>query len=109
MATVSKSDLLTKRFGVHDVEIEGVGTVKVRPLSRAEALTLQGKEMPVEVSDRKLIAMAMVEPRLTEDEVAQWQDSSPAGEIGQVAVKVLQLSGMEERATAKEEYRRFRD
>jgi len=105
---VSKADLLKKRFGVEEVEIEGVGTVKVRPLTRAEALELQGREMGVAEMERCLVSLALVEPKLTEDEVATWQENSPAGELQPVAAAIVRLSGMEQTA-AKEAVKQFRD
>ena len=107
MGTVSKADLLKRRFGVEDVAIEGVGTVKVRALSRAEALSLQGVEMTVEDMERKLLALAMVDPKLTEDEVAQWQANSPAGELQPVVLAITRMSGLEQTA-AKEAVQQFR-
>lgn len=105
--SVSKADLLKARFGVEDVEIAGVGTVKVRALTRGQALQVQGQEMTVAEMERKLIAWAMVEPSLTEEDVQQWQDSSPAGELQVVTDAIVRLSGMESGAS-KEAMKRFR-
>lgn len=105
---VTKSALLAKRFGVHDVEVKGVGIVQVRPLSRAEALELQGVELPVAEIERRLLAKALVSPKLTEDEVGRWQANSPADEIEPVANEIARLSGMVSEA-AKEAVKTFRD
>lgn len=106
--TVSKADLLKRRFGVEDVEIPDVGIVKIRPLSRAEALELEGKPMdPVEL-DRKLLALGMVDPKLTEADVAELQANTPAGLMQPVAKAIARLSGMEQTA-AKEAVKRFRN
>lgn len=107
MAAISKVDLLKKRFGVEDVEIPGVGTVQVRPLSRSEALALQGVEMDVATVERKLLALALVSPQLTEGDVAEWQESSPAGELEPVVRAITRLSGMEQSAV-KEAVKQFR-
>jgi hypothetical protein len=93
-APLDKAALLARRFGVHDVEIEGVGVVQVRPLSRAEALAIQGVEMAPAEMERRLLAAAMVAPKLTEDEVGVWQENSPAGELDPVGEAILRLSGM---------------
>lgn len=105
---LDKAALLARRFGVHDVEIPGVGTVQVRPLSRAEALELQGTELPTAVMERQLLAKALVSPALTEDEVRIWQENSPAGELDPVGDAVLTLSGMK-KESAKEAVKTFRD
>jgi hypothetical protein len=106
--TIDKTALLAKRFGVHDVEIPGVGTVQVRPLSRAEALELQGKELDAAVMEQRLLALALVAPKLTEAEVAEWQANSPAGELEPVGDAILVLSGMK-KESAKEAVKTFRD
>jgi hypothetical protein len=93
---LDKAALLAKR-GDRDrreVEIPGFGSVTVRGLTRAEALRIRGRDMDEAEAERLLLAAALVEPRLTEDEVATWQEVSPAGELGPVAEAVLELSGM---------------
>lgn len=104
---VSKTDLLKKRFGVEDVDIPGVGSVQVRPLSRAEALEIQGVELGVAEMERRLLSLALLDPKLTEDEVAQWQANSPAGELQPVVLAITRLSGMEQ-SEPKEAVKQFR-
>lgn len=105
--TVSKEDLLKARFGVEEVEIPGVGTVKVRALSRAQALTLRDKEMSVAEVEQKLLAWALVEPEVTIEDVKAWQENSPAGELQPITAAITRLSGMETSAP-KEAMRKFR-
>lgn len=90
-----KQALLAERgIGLTEVDLGEFGVVKVRALSRQEALKFQGEhdELSAEV---KLLAVALVEPSLTEDEVRQWQKVSPAGELQPVVLAVLKASGME--------------
>lgn len=105
---LSKEALLARRFGVVDVPVDGVGTVQVRPLSRAEALELQGVEMPVAEMERRLLSKALVSPKLTEDDVRAWQENSPAGEIEPIANEIARLSGMVP-DSAKEAVKTFRN
>jgi hypothetical protein len=95
MATVDKAALLAKRFGVEDVEVPDVGTVQIRPLSRAEAHGLRGQEMDEQQMEIRLLALALVEPKLTEADVKEWQEAAPAGELEPVVRAILRLSGME--------------
>lgn len=104
---VDKAALLSKRFGVEDVEVPGVGTVQIRALTRAEALSVRGVEMDAEVLEQKLIAMAMVDPQLTEPEVKEWQGCATAGEIQIIVEAIVRISGMEG-YTAKAAYANFR-
>ena len=103
---MDKEALFARRLGTQVVELDA-GPVIVRALSRGEAMSLRGKEMPVEEMERRLLALAMVDPAMTEDDVRQWQEASPAGEIETVTNAVLKVSGMEVRAD-REAYRRFR-
>lgn len=104
---ISKEALLKKRFGEEEVEVPGVGTVRVRALTRGQALQLEGKEMDVAEMERRLISQAMVEPSLTEEEVGQWQDLTTAGELQVVMEAIVRLSGMEAHA-GKAAYQQFR-
>ena len=106
--TVSKADLMKRRFGVEEVEIPDLGTVKIRPLSRAEALELEGKPMEPVEQDRKLLTIGVMDPKLTEDEWAEVQSNTPAGLMQPVAKAIARLSGMEQ-TTAKEAVKRFRN
>lgn len=104
---VTKEALLKKRFGEEEVEVPDVGTVRVRALTRGQALELQGQEMEVAAMERRLISLAMVEPSLSEEEVGQWQDNTTAGELQGVMEAIVRLSGMEAHA-GKAAYQQFR-
>jgi hypothetical protein len=91
---VDKEALFRPRLAERDVEVPGIGTVRVRSLSRTEALSIKGKEMPAAKMERLILSLAMVDPVLTEDEVKRWQDASPAGETNDVQQAILELSGM---------------
>lgn len=104
---VDKAALLTRRFGTEDVEVPGLGTMQVRALTRAEALSVQGVEMDVEVLEQKLISMALVDPKLTEVEVKEWQACASAGEIQVIVEAIVRISGLEG-YSAKAAYANFR-
>lgn len=99
-----KARLLKPRVPEAEVELPGFGTVRVRGLSRGEALALnKGKELGIikdtATWERKIVALAMVEPTFTEDEVEQWQNASTAGgELDAVTDKITELSGLSEDA-----------
>lgn len=109
MSPVDKAALLAKRgLGTETVQIEGVGEVVVRGMSRAEALSLQKLgDLDAAEMERHLVSMAMVEPALTEDEVRQWQEAAPAGELEPVSEAIQRLSGLAVKQV-KEEMKRFR-
>lgn len=104
---MDKEALLKPRLPEAEVEIPGVGTVRLRGLSRAEAMMIQGIK-GIDATERKLLHLALVDPVMTEAEVGQWQKSAPAGELEPVTDKVTELSGLRE-AAEKAAYKRVRD
>lgn len=113
MATIDKAALLASRgIGTQMVEvtIKGQqGEVEVRGLTRAEVLSIQSiGATNAAVMEQKLLAFAMVNPALTEDEVAQWQNTAPAGELEPISSAIQELSGLKV-AALKEEIQQFRE
>ena len=92
--TVDKKALLARRLGEADHEIEGVGTLRIRGLSRAELLALQALEGGALTSDRRMVSLAVVDPPLTEDDVKTWQENSAPGEIEALTLAIAELSGL---------------
>ncbi len=107
---LGKAALLAERAGqTEDVPLPALGgSVRVRGLTRREALRVQGKQMDAAASERLLLSLAMVEPRLTEDEVGQWQRQAPAGELEPLSAAILRMSGMTATAV-KDEMATFRE
>lgn len=109
MAAVTKADLLAKRSGgTRKVDVPGVGQVEVRGLTRGEALSIQ-KSGALEAADMEalLISLAMVDPALTPDEVRQWQDVAPAGELEPISEAIQEMSGLKA-SVVKEQMQSFR-
>lgn len=104
---MDKELLFKPRITERDVEVDGIGVVRVRALSRAEATRFKGKH-DVEILERQMLAVALVDPKLTEDEVARWQEVAPAGELQVVVDTIVELSGMK-KDVGKQNYADFRD
>lgn len=112
---LTEDDLLAKRADTasglpeDDVEVPFLGGwVTVRGLRRDEVIgvrqaadndpqTLDGKR--VLVLERKMMALAMIQPRMSESKIAQWQTTAVAGELTPVTDKIQELSGMTEGAS----------
>jgi hypothetical protein len=106
---MEKTALLTERLPRDEVEIKGVGTVTVRGLSRYELLLAgKGQNDDVAAMERRMLSMALVDPEMSEDDVAAWQKCSPAGEIMPIVNKINELSGVG-REAQKEAYKSLRD
>lgn len=84
---------------VEEYTIEGVGTVQIRSLSRAEIMEA-GRRFPDDSQqwERFTLSRAMVQPRMSESDVAKWQAACPPGEINGLAMAVNRLSGIEKGA-----------
>lgn len=107
---IDKSQLTSKREeSTAEVDLPSLGgSVKVRGLTRAEALRVQGKQMDSLEAERRLLHLAMVDPLMSEEEVRQWQHVAPAGELQPISDAILRLSGMTADAV-KEAVKSFRD
>jgi hypothetical protein len=92
MATVDKAALLAPRLPEDDIEIPGVGTIRVRALSRAEAMKVQ--RLPAKDRDAHQIALGMMDPPMSVDDVKQWAAASPAAEMEAVSRRIAELSGV---------------
>ena len=109
-AVADKAALLSgEAFGVTVVPLSsGRGVVRIKPLSRAEAMELYDQEMSAAEMERAVLSRACVEPTFTFAEAAQWQEHSGAGgDILTVVEKILEISGMKVGA-GKAAYKRFR-
>lgn len=103
---MDKELLFKPRLTEEDVEIPGVGTVRVRALSRAEAMIVSDVK-GTEARERKILAFGMVDPQMTEAEVGRWQKAATAGEVNAVALRIATISGLLDGA-AKEAVKNFR-
>lgn len=94
---MDKELLFKPRVPEADVDIPGIGIVRVRGLTRAEAMIIQSVK-GTEAIERKMLHFAMVDPKLTEAEAGMWQKASTVGELEAVTRKIQELSGMGEAA-----------
>lgn len=110
-ALASKEQLLTQAPALavgEDFELPSGFVVKIRPLTRGEALKVKGKEMPVDQMEQKLLSFAMVDPKMSERDVKTWQEVCMAGELEGVTQRIAEISGLT-KAEAKEAVATFRD
>lgn len=103
---MDKELLFKPRLPEADVDVPGIGMVRVRGLNRAEAMQVQSAK-GTEATERVILALGMVDPQLTEAEAGRWQKAAPAGEIEPVSRRIAELSGMVEGAE-KEAYKSLR-
>jgi Fe2+ transport system protein FeoA len=105
---LNPDDLAVPRLREADVEVQMYdadgnpfsGMVRVRGLSRLEAIHVQSREGADNI-ERHLLELGMVEPRMTQAQVGAWQKASPGGEMEVVTDKISELSGMKADSTKK--------
>lgn len=114
MTILSKEALLARRsetttgFPEDLVEVASLGgEVRVRGLSRHEVVHVQSLKGAAKI-EQVTISLALLEPAMTEAEVAKWQKVSDWRELDRVTHTVMRLSGMlpEQR---KEAYKEFEE
>lgn len=100
--TLTKEQLTTPRLREQEVPIEGLGTIRIRSLSRKEVLGL--KQFDGSEFEQRLVSLGMVEPAMTPEDVDAWQAASLSDELEQVTREISRVSGMAKGA-AKEAYK----
>lgn len=93
MSHVDISKLLAARLPEKDVEIEGVGTIRVRGLTRGLAILVADTDGTAK-RERLILRHGLVDPVLTDEDVKAWMESAPAGEVDKVVTEIARLSGM---------------
>jgi hypothetical protein len=97
---LDKEQLLKPRLPEAEVQLPGLGVVRVRGLSRAETVHM-GKlavDGDLDASETWLVACGMVDPALDEHEARDWRKAAPGDELTPVVDTILELSGLTEDA-----------
>lgn len=98
---ISKDQLLgSASLAERVIELDGIGAVRIRSLSRAEVLKIERFPEP-EAKDRHIIGCGLLEPALSPAEIQRWQQSAPVNVVGQLTDAIGALSGLRDDA-AKE-------
>jgi hypothetical protein len=100
--SIDKAALFAERLPQRDVPIGDLGTVRVRGLSRFESLKI--RDVPEGQREAHIIAMGIVDPPMTLDEVHRWQAAAPGGEFEPIANAIGELSGLLE-SSEKDAYK----
>lgn len=90
---MDKQALLTSRLPHDTVPIPGLGDVRVRGLSRDEALDVSQVAGTPEF-EPTLLAAGMVDPELTVEEAQEWRRAAGSDEISAVCDRIAELSGL---------------
>ena len=88
--------LARKAGGTEVVELPGGGEVKIRALTRNEVI--EASELDPTGRANYYVATALVEPKLSVDDVAAWAETGAAGDLMAITDAVGRLSHMVEGA-----------
>lgn len=98
MGNLTREQILARKLGTGEVELpDGSGTVRVRGLNRREALEMARVGDIVE-RDIQMVALGLVDPKLSEDDVRMWGEHDDSGTIEAVSRRIGELSRMVEGA-----------
>jgi hypothetical protein len=76
----------------------GQGDVRVRGLSRNEAVALQKLGEDAEALEVRACSLGMLDPAMSEDDVKAWRGVAVAADVQAVAQRISELSNMDEAA-----------
>jgi hypothetical protein len=74
----------------------GQGEVRVRGLSRNEAVALQKLGEDATALEVRACSLGMLDPTLTEEEVAAWREVAVAADVSAVAQRISELSNLDD-------------
>lgn len=94
MERANKNAMMALHLPTDEVELEGLGSVLVRGLSRFEMTEVFELQSDRQKQDTAAVAFAMVEPEMSVEEVIAWRKAGSNAEIEQVAKKINELSGI---------------
>lgn len=95
---IDRETFLKPRLGETVVELDGVGQVRVRALSRTECLRIRDLKDDQAAMERAIIALGLIEPALTDEDVAAWHEQAVPGEVDTLLTAIQSLSALGEGA-----------
>lgn len=104
----TRDEILNRKIGHGTVDVPGLGTFTIRPLSRNEAMRVHRCDTEQE-GENLLVSLGLVEPAMTVDDVEQWaaMDGS-AGDLQALSIAIGTISGMMT-TSGKESYKSLRE
>jgi hypothetical protein len=94
---LTREEILGRKVGHGELNIEGFGTVGIRALTMAEAVEVRALEGRAE-QVYLIISLGMIDPPMTLADVEQWASSDAAGPLNAISEGIAVISGMSEGA-----------
>ncbi|HVW34045.1 MAG TPA: hypothetical protein VHL53_16030 [Acidimicrobiia bacterium] len=97
---IDKAALLAPTVREEDFEIPGKGTVRIRRLNRRQAVELlsMAKNDRGEQADMLALSWALVDPQITAEEAAAWNETAGIDDITPLLARIYELAGIAEGA-----------
>lgn len=92
---MNKEELFIPDVDEEKVPLLRGGVVRIRSLSRLEVLHIRDTAFPTKAAyEQHVLALVMMDPVMTAEDVAQWQKNSKPKEIEHVMEEVVKVSGL---------------
>lgn len=94
MERANKNAMMALHLPTAEMELDGIGSVLVRGMSRFESAEVMKLEDDRQAQDTLALHFGMVEPEMSREEIIAWRKAAPMMEIEMVARKINALSGI---------------
>ena len=94
MERANKNAMLALNLRTGEVEVEGLGAILCRELTRFEMVEVQELEADRQAQDQRALFFGIVDPELTMEEVAAFRKAWGNAVCERIARKVNELSGI---------------
>jgi hypothetical protein len=98
MANLTREQILARKIGKGTATLPDGSTVAIRGLTRDEVLAAQEGTDTSADRDNALVALGMIDPKLSIEDVAAWAAAGDAGDLVAVSEAIQELSGLTEGA-----------
>lgn len=95
---MDRDTFLKPRLAEREIDLPGVGTVRVRALARDEVFACQGLKDDQAAFEARVLSIGLVDPALSEDDVLEWRRNSPYDEAEAVLDAIRDLSKLSQGA-----------
>ena len=97
MARLTREEILARKLGNDVVTLPGGGDVEVRALTFRE---VERGQKIADLTERTAfyVSIALVDPKMSAEEVAKWADEGEAGDLTHLSEQIQQISRLSEGA-----------
>lgn len=94
---LSREEILARKTGRKTVQLPDGGEVSIRALTRDEVYKAEEQKSRGD-RDNFIVSKALLDPKLSAEDVAAWGENGAAGDITVILEAVAELSGLKQGA-----------